>query len=399
MTKRRGAPHHLGARLRQLRQARRLSRRELADLIGVSQSYLSYIERGLRRPSAHVLARLATAVGASHAERAELDGIAGHPAGAADTPEIESMLESLARELAAPGVGDEERRQLFQEIRAAIAGWEERRRARQRQVRKAVILAAGWQPRLLSTEQVTRTLRHAIEEASAAAIHDVFVVVDRAMDGSGLRALQGRRKRPAIHPVVQERQLGMAHGILRARDGVGHEPFAVLLPDDIDPARSATRELVDAYRRAQGPLLAVERATAKLSTDVGYYGVAILGDRLETDGRVRSVRRMREKPGPDAAASASWRILGRYILTPDVFDAIDGLEPNRDTGELELTDALTEMSKRHGAVYAFDLGRSLLPLAPVRALIERLVDAIETPRRFHRILAQTREILDQIDRS
>ena len=138
--------------------------------------------------------------------------------------------------------------------------------------------------------------------------------------------------------IRQKEPKGLGHAILRARDIVGDEPFAVLLGDDIIYSENtpAIRQLIEVYEKVTAPVIAVEKVPEEA---VSAYGV-IDPEPTGEDGLSR-IRGMVEKPPADKAPS-NLAIIGRYILTPDIFDYIERTEPD-SKGEIQLTTALNAL--------------------------------------------------------
>lgn len=242
-------------------------------------------------------------------------------------------------------------------------------------VRKAVIPAAGLGTRMLPASKavpkellplVDRPMIHYIvEEALDAGITQFILVTssgkealadyfdpseeierllaDRGLDGPAA-ALRRLRRAAEFVFVRQHEQLGLGHAVAVTRNAVGDEPFAVLLPDDIVvSARPAIGQLVDVAREREASVVAVEAVPTEW---VSAYGVI---DPEPLSERVYRVRAMVEKPPPEEAPS-DLAIVGRYVLTPDVFDALGRLTPGAK-GELQLTDAIAKLIAGRG-VYA-----------------------------------------------
>jgi UTP--glucose-1-phosphate uridylyltransferase len=148
--------------------------------------------------------------------------------------------------------------------------------------------------------------------------------------------------------VRQVAMKGLGHAILRGRPLVGDEPFAVVLPDDLCfgevAGQGVLAQMVALYREFGTSIVAIEEVPR---TDVSRYGV-IAGDAVR-DGLYR-VREMVEKPAPEDAPS-NLAIIGRYVLTPDIFAIIERTPPGRN-GEIQITDALLEQA-RQGRVLAY----------------------------------------------
>jgi len=138
--------------------------------------------------------------------------------------------------------------------------------------------------------------------------------------------------------VRQGEPLGLGHAVLVTRNLVGDEPFAVILGDDvIDATPPALAQMIDVFNEFQGPVLCVERVPRQ---DVSSYGII---DAEEIRPGVYRIRDMVEKP-PREEAPSDLAIIGRYILTPDIFAALDATVSDR-TGEIQLTNGLRRLLK------------------------------------------------------
>ena len=237
-----------------------------------------------------------------------------------------------------------------------------------RKIRKAVFPVAGLGTRLLPATKampkemltvVDRPLiQLAVDEAREAGIeHFIFVtgrnkeVIENHFDVAYELedVLLKRGKYEALNSVISDRisagrssftrqqePLGLGHAVACARDLVGDEPFAVLLPDMIMNANpGCLKQMVEIYERKGGNVIASEAAP---EAELHRYGVLGL---TETAGNVSRIRQMIEKPKPGFAPS-SQIISGRYILQPEVFEAIDAVKPGAG-GEIQLTDALISL--------------------------------------------------------
>ncbi len=150
--------------------------------------------------------------------------------------------------------------------------------------------------------------------------------------------------------VRQGEPLGLGHAVLVTRDLVGDEPFAVILADDvIDADPPALKQLIDVYERVQGPVLAVERVPME---DVSSYGVIAPDLSVDLGEGVYQVKDLVEKP-PRSEAPSDLAIIGRYILTPDIFPALEATKSDR-TGEIQLTNGLRELLKTR-PIYACEV--------------------------------------------
>jgi UTP--glucose-1-phosphate uridylyltransferase len=251
-------------------------------------------------------------------------------------------------------------------------------------VTKAVIPAAGLGTRFLpATKAVPKELlplvdkpaiQWVVEEAVRAGITDILLVsgrskravedhFDRSPDLERILDANGRHDQAEevraiaemadIHVVRQAVPGGLGQAVGLARHHVGHDPFAVLLPDDLMAEGSTLlADMVAAYDRTCGPVLALKRFPPER---ISAYGVVEVKGEPDEHGVVRVVD-MVEKPPADEAPS-DLAIMGRYVLTADIFDCIDATPPGAK-GELQLTDAMRTLVTRqdfHGVV--FDEGR------------------------------------------
>jgi len=236
-------------------------------------------------------------------------------------------------------------------------------------VRKAVITAAGWGTRFLP---VTRSqpkemlplvdkplIQYAVEEAIKSGIEQVIMVTamgkraiedyfDRSLELEYFLERKGEtellRKMLEISSLMdicyvrQKEQLGLGHAILMVKDVVGNEPFAVMLPDDIiDNDIPGLKQMIEVYEKYGSGVIAVERVSDE---DTGKYGII---EPKQADERVYQVMSLVEKPEPSQAPS-NLGIVGRYILTPRIFDILKFTPPGKN-GEIQLTDALNLLLK------------------------------------------------------
>jgi UTP--glucose-1-phosphate uridylyltransferase len=180
---------------------------------------------------------------------------------------------------------------------------------------------------------------------------DVNVELETFLEARGKRAqAEEIRKISNLIKVAYVRQgepLGLGHAVLVARDLVGDEPFAVILGDDvIDAQPPALKQMFDVFERVDGPVLAVERVPMR---DISSYGVI---DAEPMGNRVYRVRDLVEKPPRDEAPS-DLAIIGRYVLTPDLFEVLSATPEDR-TGEIQLTNGLRQLLKKR-PIYAYEI--------------------------------------------
>jgi len=235
-----------------------------------------------------------------------------------------------------------------------------------KRVRKAVFPVAGLGTRLLPATKtmpkemltvVDRPLiQYAVDEAREAGIEQMIFVTGRGKSslidyfdtgfeleatmeaaGKSLGALDPTRADfGEIVAVRQQRPLGLGHAVWCARQIVGDEPFAVLLPDDLMVGTpGALAQMVEAYGRYGGNIVCAMEVPADKTSS---YGIITPG---ASDGRATEVRGMVEKPAP-ADAPSRLAIVGRYILQPEVMAILDAKEPGAG-GEIQLTDAMAKL--------------------------------------------------------
>ena len=165
-----------------------------------------------------------------------------------------------------------------------------------------------------------------------------------------LEQVRGLSRMITISYVRQGEQLGLGHAVLMAKDLVGDEPFAVMLGDDIiDNPVPCMRQMLDVFEREHTPVVAVHRVPR---AEVSSYGI-IAGEPDAGDERVYRLRDLVEKPETDQAPS-DLAIIGRYILTPDIFPILEQT-PRDPRGEIQLTNGLRQLLERRPIVgYRFE---------------------------------------------
>jgi len=182
---------------------------------------------------------------------------------------------------------------------------------------------------------------------------DVAYELERVLERRGkqdqLDEIRHLSKRISVASVRQGEPLGLGHAVLVARHLVGDEPFAVVLTDDvIDAPRPALRQMIDVFERVNGPVIAVERVPPE---DVSSYGIVAIDD-TDLGPGVHRIVDLVEKP-PREEAPSNLAIIGRYILTPDIFPALQETASDR-TGEIQLTNGMRRLLEKR-PLYACEI--------------------------------------------
>ena len=239
-------------------------------------------------------------------------------------------------------------------------------------IRKAVFPAAGLGTRFLPATKAQPKemlplvdkpiIQYVIEEAVAAGLQQIIIVTGRGKNAIEdhfdtsyelEKLLESRGKTNLLEQVRavsnmvtvayvrQGEALGLGHAVLMARELIGDEPFAVMLGDDIiDSAVPCMKQMVDVFHRHEGPVVAVQQVP---KSEISAYGV-IDAQPDPADDRVYSVKDLVEKP-PANKAPSDLAIIGRYILTPDIFDAL--VQTQRDEGgEIQLTNGIRKLREK-----------------------------------------------------
>ena len=290
-------------------------------------------------------------------------------------------------------------------------------------VRKAVIPAAGLGTRFLPATKAQPkemlpivdkpAIQSVVEEAVRAGITDILIITGRGkrsiedhfdrsfelehfLETKGkfdeLKEVREISEMAMIHYIRQRDPLGLGHAVLVAEDHIAGEPFAVLLGDDIIAERTPLlQEMLKVHERYGRSVIAVQEVAR---SEIGLYG-SIQPEFVEE--RLARVVSIVEKPAPDEAPS-NLAAIGRYVLTPEIFDAIRRTPPGRG-GEIQLTDAINLLAQEQ-AVYAyvfedgrFDVGNKLDYLkATVELAVDR-EDVGEGLREYLADLVQRKKIL------
>ena len=247
-----------------------------------------------------------------------------------------------------------------------------------KKIRKAIIPAAGLGTRFLPATKAQPkemlpivdkpTIQYIIEEAVASGIEEIPIITgrnkkciedhfDKSVElemeleknnkNELLELVQDISDMVDIHYIRQKEPRGLGHAIRCAKAFVGNEPFAILLGDDIvyNNQKPCLKQLIECYNEYKTSILGVQTVDKE---DVSKYGIV---DGILIEDRVCKVKGLVEKPSVDEAPSNT-AILGRYIVTPKIFDILDNTKPGKGN-EIQLTDALLELIKEE-AMYAYN---------------------------------------------
>lgn len=247
-------------------------------------------------------------------------------------------------------------------------------------VKKAIIPAAGFGTRFLpATKAVPKemlpivdkpTIQYIVEEAVASGIEEILIItncykscienhfdvsfelekkLEASKDQEHLEMVKEISNMANIYSVRQKNPRGLGHAVLCAKSFVGNEPFAILLGDDIvvnKNGKTATQQLVEAYEQYGGSVVGVQKVA---DSQVHKYGVVDPAENINE--RCASVKGFVEKPKKEEAPS-NFAILGRYVLTPEIFDLLETQETGKGN-EIQLTDAIDRLTKQQ-KVFAYD---------------------------------------------
>ena len=251
---------------------------------------------------------------------------------------------------------------------------------------KAVIPAAGFGTRFLPATKAQPkemlpvydkpTIQYVVEEAVNSGMDDILIVTgrnkrsiedhfDRSMELENtlknadkyerLQLVQDITGLADICYVRQKEQNGLGDAIYCAKKHIGDEPFAVLLGDSITKGNApCTKQLIDVHEKYGKSAISLEEVPQE---KVSRYGII---DGIKVEDNVYNIKKLVEKPSIEQAPS-NLAIMGRYVLTPDIFDKLDETEPGVG-GEIQLTDALQKLDSIYGVTFegkTYDIGNRL----------------------------------------
>lgn len=244
-------------------------------------------------------------------------------------------------------------------------------------VKKAIIPAAGLGTRFLPATKAQPkemlpivdkpTIQYIIEEAVASGIEEILIITgrnkraiedhfDKSFELENMLESKGKKEllemvkdisnMVNIYYIRQKEPKGLGHAINCARTFVGDEPFAVMLGDDVvDSEVPCLKQLIECFNEYKTTILGVQKVLEK---DVSKYGIV---NGMHIENKVYKVKDLIEKPKMEESPS-NIAILGRYIITPQIFDILNETEPGK-SGEIQLTDALKKLIE-HEAMYAYE---------------------------------------------
>ena len=287
-------------------------------------------------------------------------------------------------------------------------------------VRKAIIPAAGLGTRFLPATKAQPkemlpivdkpTIQYIVEEAVAAGIEDIIIVSGRGkraiedhfdksyeleetlikkQKNDMLKEVQKISSLANIHYIRQKEPKGLGHAINCASRFIGNEPFAVLLGDDIVKSdQPCIGQLMDSYNRYRTSIVGVQQVA---DDAVSKYGIiAPKGDQID-DGII-PIKSLVEKPSLEEAPS-NYAILGRYILTPEIFSILEDL-PKGAGGEVQLTDAIKVLNEQQ-AVFAHEFEGERYDVGDKFGFIKATVDfALNRPDLQKEVMNYLKQVVD-----
>ena len=267
-----------------------------------------------------------------------------------------------------------------------------------KKIKKVVIPAAGYGTRFLPATKATPkemlpivdkpTIQYIVEEALDSGIEDILIV-----SGHGKRAiedhfdaalalemdLESKEKydllrmvrettKINVHYVRQKYMRGLGDAIYCAKSFVGDEPFAIMLGDDVvyHPEKTALKQLIEVYHKFGGSVLGCQQVELEQVSSYGIINGEVVGN-----PRLMRVKDMIEKPVVDEAPSRM-AVLGRYILSPAIFDILENTNPGKG-GEVQLTDAIKVLAERE-PVFAYDFEGKRYDLGDKLGFLEATVE-------------------------
>lgn len=283
-------------------------------------------------------------------------------------------------------------------------------------IKKAVIPAAGLGTRFLPATKAQPkemlpivdkpTIQYIIEEAVESGIEDIIIVTGRSkraiedhfdksvelemlLERTGkhemLEVVENISNLVDIHYVRQKEPLGLGHAVLCAKKFIGNEPFAVLLGDDIvDSEVPALKQMIDQYTKVQSSILGCNEVPR---SEVYKYGIV---NYSESTGDLFKVQSLVEKPAVEEAPSTQ-AIVGRYILTPAIFDMLEDVQPDKK-GEIQLTDAIDSLLDKE-SIYSYIIQGNRYDVGDKFGFLQASIDfALKRPDLKDKLSAYLKEL-------
>lgn len=284
-------------------------------------------------------------------------------------------------------------------------------------IKKAVIPAAGLGTRFLPATKAQPkemlpivdkpTIQYIIEEAVESGIEDIIIITGRNkraiedhFDKSVELELLLRRTQKDdlfemvanisnlvdIHYVRQKEPLGLGHAVLCARKFIGNEPFAVLLGDDImDSETPALKQMIQQYNKVHSSIIGCKEV---LWEEVEKYGIVEYAEVME---ELFKVQKLVEKPTIEAAPSTQ-AIIGRYVLTPAIFNILEHVQPDKK-GEIQLTEALDQLLLKE-SIYSYNIEGSRYDVGDKFGFLQASIDfAMKRPELRDKLVQYMRNII------
>ena len=291
-----------------------------------------------------------------------------------------------------------------------------------KKITKAIIPAAGLGTRMLPVSAAVckemlpivdlPAICHLVEEAANSGITDILIITNRGKDimedffdlspeyetaliSKGkldeIERLRDIADMANVYFLRQKETLGLGHAVGRARQFIGDEPFLVMYGDDIIfSKRPVCRQLMEVYEKYGRPVVGVKPVSPELLTK--YCSLKV--HEIPGESRITYCSDMIEKPRPGQEFS-NLSILGRVLLTPEIFDIIDNLEPGAG-GEYQLTDAIKELA-RDGGVYALEFEGDRYDLGSKSGFLKaNIVKGLEHPETKDELKAFIKEIAKEL---
>jgi UTP--glucose-1-phosphate uridylyltransferase len=294
-----------------------------------------------------------------------------------------------------------------------------------KEIKKAVIPAAGLGTRFLpATKAMPKemlpivdipTIQYIVEEATASGIEEILIITnsnkhcmenhfDKSYELESRLLASGKTKEAElinrianmanIYYVRQKEPKGLGHAILCAKSFIGNDPFAILLGDDVvinHDGKPALQQLIDAYQNVGASIVGVQPVQEEV---VNKYGIVAPSKYHQADGPLYQLYDMVEKPSIEEAPSRL-AVLGRYILTPEIFDLLQNQKIGAG-GEIQLTDAIKRLMRTQ-AVYAYHFDGTRYDVGDKFGFIKATIDfALDRPDLHDSVVSYIKELAQEL---